>query len=76
MLPPPPAPFSISIFCSTRTTKSYFLDTEYIQVMHHHQHGKLRLLTVSDLKSFLGARKAKVGGTKEVLVQRVTELLG
>ncbi|XP_035820175.1 uncharacterized protein [Zea mays] len=45
------------------------------KVIDHHRRGELRLLTVSDLKCFLGAKKAKVGGTKEVLIQRVTELL-
>ena len=43
--------------------------------MDHHRRGELCLLTVADLKCFLGAKKAKVGGTKEVLIQRVTELL-
>ncbi|XP_062200384.1 uncharacterized protein LOC133903056 isoform X2 [Phragmites australis] len=45
------------------------------KVIDHHRRGELRLLTVADLKCFLGAKKAKVGGTKEVLIQRATELL-
>ncbi|CAL4941932.1 unnamed protein product [Urochloa decumbens] len=45
------------------------------KVIDHHKRGELRLLTVADLKCFLGSKKAKVGGTKEVLIQRVTELL-
>ncbi|WVZ59058.1 hypothetical protein U9M48_009261 [Paspalum notatum var. saurae] len=45
------------------------------KVIDHHKRGELRLLTVADLKCFLGAKKAKVGGTKKALVQRVTELL-
>jgi hypothetical protein len=35
----------------------------------------MRLLTVAELKCFLSAKKAKVGGTKEVLIERATELL-
>ncbi|CAD6342539.1 unnamed protein product [Miscanthus lutarioriparius] len=45
------------------------------KVIDHHRRGDLRLLTVTDLKCFLVAKKAKVGGTKDVLIQRVTELL-
>ncbi|XP_039784257.1 uncharacterized protein LOC120650999 isoform X3 [Panicum virgatum] len=62
---------------STRTkAKSDVASEELIaKVIDHHRRGELRLLTVADLKCFLGAKKAKVGGTKEVLIQRVTELL-
>lgn len=45
------------------------------KVIDHHKRGELRLLTVADLKCFLSAKKAKVGGTKEVLIRRATELL-
>ncbi|OEL13305.1 hypothetical protein BAE44_0025676 [Dichanthelium oligosanthes] len=45
------------------------------KVIDNHMRGELRLLTVADLKCFLSAKKAKVGGTKEVLIQRVTGLL-
>lgn len=44
-------------------------------MIDRHKRGELRLLTVADLKCFLSAKKAKVGGTKEVLIQRATELL-
>ncbi|WVZ59057.1 hypothetical protein U9M48_009261 [Paspalum notatum var. saurae] len=37
------------------------------KVIDHHKRGELRLLTVADLKCFLGAKKAKVGGTKKAL---------
>uniref|UniRef100_A0ACD5TXW1 Uncharacterized protein n=1 Tax=Avena sativa TaxID=4498 RepID=A0ACD5TXW1_AVESA len=45
------------------------------KVIDHHKRGELRLLTVAELKRFLSAKKAKVGGSKEVLIQRATELL-
>lgn len=46
------------------------------QVTDHQKRGELRLLTVADLKCFLSARKVKVGGTKEMLIKRVAELIG
>ncbi|KAF8672789.1 hypothetical protein HU200_049243 [Digitaria exilis] len=62
---------------STRTkAKPDVANDELIaKVIDNHRRGELRLLTVADLKCFLSAKKAKVGGTKEVLIQRVTELL-
>uniref|UniRef100_A0A0D9XIH0 SAP domain-containing protein n=1 Tax=Leersia perrieri TaxID=77586 RepID=A0A0D9XIH0_9ORYZ len=45
------------------------------KVADYHKRGELRLLTVADLKCFLSARKVKVGGTKEILIKRVAELL-
>ncbi|KAL6640855.1 hypothetical protein ACP70R_019036 [Stipagrostis hirtigluma subsp. patula] len=45
------------------------------KIIEYHRRGELRLLTVADLKFFLGLRKAKLGGTKEVLIQRASELL-
>jgi len=62
---------------STRTKAKPDVASEELiaKVIDHHRRGELRLLTVADLKCFLGAKKAKVGGTKEVLIQRVTELL-
>ncbi|KAL5231335.1 hypothetical protein ABZP36_030111 [Zizania latifolia] len=45
------------------------------KVTDHHKRGELCLLTVADLKCFLSARKAKVGGTKEMLIKRAAELL-
>nr|CAB3494653.1 unnamed protein product [Digitaria exilis] len=62
---------------STRTkAKPDVANDELIaKVIDNHRRGELRLLTVADLKCFLSAKKAKVGGTKEVLIKRVTELL-
>ncbi|TVU46249.1 hypothetical protein EJB05_05774, partial [Eragrostis curvula] len=71
-------PLDKDSFNSTTRTKAKpdIANDELIsKVIDHHQQGELRLLTVADLKCFLSARKAKVGGTKEVLIQRVTELL-
>ncbi|XP_051190712.1 uncharacterized protein [Lolium perenne] len=45
------------------------------KVIDHHKRGEMRLLTVAELKCFLSIKKAKVGGTKEVLIQRANELL-
>ncbi|KAG0549452.1 hypothetical protein BDA96_01G257000 [Sorghum bicolor] len=59
----------------TKTKPDVASDELIAKVIDHHSRGQLRLLTVNDLKCFLGAKKAKVGGTKEVLIQRVTELL-
>lgn len=59
----------------TKTKPDVASDELIAKVIDHHRRGDLRLLTVNDLKCFLGAKKAKVGGTKEVLIQRVTELL-
>ncbi|PVH31831.1 hypothetical protein PAHAL_9G243500 [Panicum hallii] len=62
---------------STRTKAKPDVASEELiaKVVDHHRRGELRLLTVADLKCFLSAKKAKVGGTKCVLIQRVTELL-
>ncbi|RLN19478.1 uncharacterized protein C2845_PM02G13410 [Panicum miliaceum] len=62
---------------STRTKAKPDVASEELiaKVVDHHRRGELRLLTVADLKCFLSAKKAKVGGTKEVLIQRVTELI-
>uniref|UniRef100_A0ACD5W629 Uncharacterized protein n=1 Tax=Avena sativa TaxID=4498 RepID=A0ACD5W629_AVESA len=65
---------------STSTTKTKIKPdvnkNESIEkVIDHHKRGELCLLTVAELKCFLGAKKAKVGGSKEVLIQRATELL-
>ncbi|KAJ1295494.1 hypothetical protein BS78_01G228500 [Paspalum vaginatum] len=62
---------------TTRTKAKPDVDSDGLieKVIDHHKKGELRLLTVADLKCFLGAKKAKVGGAKEALVQRVTELL-
>ncbi|TVU46258.1 hypothetical protein EJB05_05783, partial [Eragrostis curvula] len=71
-------PLDKDSFNSTTITKAKpdIANDELIsKVIDHHQRAELRLLTVADLKCFLSARKAKVGGTKEVLIQRVTELL-
>ncbi|XP_012698127.2 uncharacterized protein LOC101769602 isoform X2 [Setaria italica] len=59
----------------TKSKPDVASDELIAKVIDHHRRGELRLLTVADLKSFLGAKKSKVGGTKEVLIQRVTELL-
>ncbi|KAL6854251.1 hypothetical protein ACP4OV_019154 [Aristida adscensionis] len=62
---------------TTRTkAKTEVTNDELIaKVIEHHRRGELRLLTVADLKCFLGVKKAKLGGTKEVLIQRAGELL-
>jgi len=43
--------------------------------MDYHNRGSLQSLTIPDLKSFLTTKKAKVGGKKEELIQRITALL-
>ena len=59
----------------TKTKPDVDKDELTAKVIDHHKRGELRLLTVADLKCFLSAKKAKVGGSKEVLIQRATELL-
>ncbi|VAI77116.1 unnamed protein product [Triticum turgidum subsp. durum] len=59
----------------TKTKPDVDKDELTAKVIDHHKRGQLRLLTVADLKCFLSAKKAKVGGSKEVLIQRATELL-
>ncbi|ERN10940.1 hypothetical protein AMTR_s02233p00009320 [Amborella trichopoda] len=45
------------------------------KVMDYAAKGKLGSLTIPELKMFLTTKKAKVGGKKEELIQRVTGLL-
>ncbi|XP_077236115.1 uncharacterized protein LOC143877779 isoform X2 [Tasmannia lanceolata] len=45
------------------------------KVIGYHASGQLGSLTVPELKTFLGTRKAKVGGKKEDLIQRIITLL-
>ncbi|XP_078164466.1 uncharacterized protein LOC144559325 [Carex rostrata] len=45
------------------------------KVLNCHKRGQLQSLTVADLKCFLCSKKAKVGGTKEELLRRVTSFL-
>ncbi|KAJ4750807.1 hypothetical protein LUZ62_085212 [Rhynchospora pubera] len=45
------------------------------KVLNCHKRGQLQSLTVADLKCFLSCKKAKVGGTKEELIGRVTSIL-
>lgn len=45
------------------------------QVISHHKRGELQSLTMADLKCFLATKKAKVGGKKDELIQRITALL-
>ncbi|KAF3332473.1 SAP domain-containing protein [Carex littledalei] len=45
------------------------------KVLNCHKRGQLQSLTVADLKCFLCCKKAKVGGTKEELIRRVTGFL-
>ncbi|KAF7109574.1 hypothetical protein CFC21_109813 [Triticum aestivum] len=59
----------------TKTKPDVDKDELTAKVIDHHKRGELRLLTVADLKCFLSAKKAKVGGSKEVLIQRASELL-
>lgn len=44
------------------------------KVFDFHSRGKLQSLTVPDLKCFLAGKKAKVGGKKEELIQRVISI--
>uniref|UniRef100_A0A8I6YQC5 SAP domain-containing protein n=2 Tax=Hordeum vulgare subsp. vulgare TaxID=112509 RepID=A0A8I6YQC5_HORVV len=62
---------------TTKTKTKPNVDKEELiaKVIDYHKRGELRLLTVADLKCFLNAKKAKVGGSKEVLIQRATELI-
>ncbi|KAK1302350.1 hypothetical protein QJS10_CPB12g01466 [Acorus calamus] len=46
------------------------------KVNDYYKRGQLGPLTVPELKFFLVAKKAKVGGKKEDLIQRVVDLLG
>lgn len=48
---------------------------DFVKVTDYHARGQLGSLTAPELKSFLGARKAKVGGKKEDLIQRIVSLL-
>eukprot|EP01018_Ginkgo_biloba_P038874 Gb_38386 [translate_table: standard] len=45
------------------------------KVRDSHAKGNLKSLTLPELKSFLSANKAKVGGKKEELIQRIISLL-
>ncbi|XP_058108090.1 uncharacterized protein LOC131251421 isoform X3 [Magnolia sinica] len=45
------------------------------KVIDYHARGQLGSLMVPELKSFLGAKKAKVGGKKEDLIQRIVTIL-
>ncbi|XP_026658336.2 uncharacterized protein LOC103701850 isoform X1 [Phoenix dactylifera] len=45
------------------------------KVISHHKRGALHSLSVADLKCFLATKKAKVGGKKDELIQRITALL-
>lgn len=47
---------------------------DFVKVTDYHARGQLGTLTVPELKGFLGARKAKVGGKKEDLIQRIVSL--
>ncbi|PNT67256.1 hypothetical protein BRADI_3g23105v3 [Brachypodium distachyon] len=62
---------------STRTKARLDVDKDELmaKVIDHHKRGELHLLTVAELKGFLSTKKAKVGGSKEVLIQRASELL-
>ncbi|MQL82528.1 hypothetical protein Taro_014998 [Colocasia esculenta] len=45
------------------------------KVLDYHASGHLESLTVAELKRFLTSKKAKVGGRKKDLIQRITDLL-
>ncbi|EEE50717.1 hypothetical protein OsJ_31003 [Oryza sativa Japonica Group] len=61
---------------NSKTNSDVLNDDIVRKVTDHQKRGELRLLTVADLKCFLSARKVKVGGTKEMLIKRVAELIG
>ncbi|XP_047042614.1 uncharacterized protein LOC124646554 [Lolium rigidum] len=65
----------LTLTAKTKTKPDVNKNESAEKVIDHHKRGEMRLLTVAELKCFLSIKKAKVGGTKEVLIQRATELL-
>ncbi|KAM0851733.1 hypothetical protein ACQ4PT_052238 [Festuca glaucescens] len=65
----------LTLTAKTKTKPDVNNNESAEKVIDHHKRGEMRLLTVAELKCFLSVKKAKVGGSKEVLIQRATELL-